>query len=589
MKPPSEVAMNQAMKILMASIAEQNSDSLSGSAVSTPTTKLLLRREAVETLQKAVTKATIREIAAVSHAINANTAVHKLPAELLIKIWSLVLSSYSRLDQEHRPGKYYRTLHVLARVSKSWANILRAETQLWTFINAGDSWKAVSIALARSADLPLTIVVPNPRIVGEFPGPRDPVTGRPGLHWLSNASHVEKFCQHMHRWKNVSLCTPAHRTLWSHLQADSSAAPNLEELVVGYRSLQSETIGPIFGGGAPNLQSLELRSSTITVKDASLFTTLRVIKLVKVSLHMSPSEFVVLLRRCPDLFSLTLIDSDVADAGDSRFEPLVLKSLRKIHLEKLSLCTCIFILSHIDTPELDSIIIVSSDMPEYPAREPSPCDEDLKKVSTSYVVSSARSLLRSSRGPHMLTILLLPRRFTFHSPNAGDVGLSVSIETMESRHYLRWALKLVEDELPEEVNLSLSLGGGYHCTSPDLLQLLPEMRSTVTTLHFHANLEGVNSLLKLLAKPSQSASKGEEKEWLLPRLTALYFTGTRNFSEGLVRLVNRRFAGSQAQLHSAPTGGLRYIFFDDVDVEPAALEKLYTVLGKERVLWGLQT
>ncbi|KAG8847471.1 hypothetical protein FRB96_001612 [Tulasnella sp. 330] len=589
MKPPTEAAMAQAIKVLMASIATENTKSFSVGTAENPTAKLLLRRKAVETLQRAVTKATTLEISAISHAINTHAAIHSLPTELLIKIWSTVLHSFTRLDQEHRPREYYRSLHTFARVSKSWAKILRSQAQFWTYINGGDSWNAVLAAIVRSGELPLTIVVPNPRTVGDFSSPRDPATGRPSLHWLSAAERVEEFCRHMHRWKTVSICTPVHRTLWGRLQTKGSTAPMLEDLVVGHRSFSSEATGLLFGGSTPNLRRVEVRSSEITEMDSPLFTALQVLKLAKVALKMSAVELLALLRRCPDLSELTLIDSDIADPEEPRLQRVVLKSLRKIRLEKLYLYTCVFILSRIDAPDLESLTIASSAVIMAPSWTSKVREERVTAVSTSHVVSCARNLIQNLKGPHILTILLLPRRVTFQSPNPEEAGFSVSIETTETRHYLRWALKMVEEELPEDVRVSLSFGRGYHCASPELLQLIPEMRATVTTLHFRESLEGVNALLRHLTKPLVPALEGGRTEWLLPRLAALHFTGTRDFSEGLLRLVDRRFVGLQTAPQPTSTEPLPvklwYILFDNVDVDAETLKRLHAALGKERILW----
>lgn len=568
--------------------AFQELTDLSLSTVSTRAA-LMVRRKALEALLRAFTKSANEEIASLSHTINSHSPIHLLPVELLMKVWFYVLPSG---DDAVRPGAYYDTLHALAQVSKSWASILRCEQQLWTFINGGDSWDVVTAAIRRSEGRPLTVVIPNPRTSGsEFATPNDPSTGRPVVHWLVIAERIEQFCQTMPRWQELSLFSPAsvHRTLWTHLQLKELSAPNLQSLVLGNRSIPDEHRSPLFGGETPALGSLQIRNSALN-RDCSLLklvTGLRSLELMKVTMLMPPAQFLALLQQCPRLMAIKLVDTNLADNAQ-KLKPVILVSLRSMHLESLTPRTLTFLLTHIHSPQCDSFKIISDVMHRvgHVTKDSDVCDMLSSRISR-WAKSAAKhmELYAGSTASPAISLQLSTNAITIQSIAPYVATFSIKLDVQTADFYVRWLVKLV-DQMPG-MKMALTLADGYHCTSPDLLQSLTHMKA-VTTLQFNKEVNGASSFLRRLSKP-RVMREGARAEWLLPNLNAIHFNGiSSDFEEGLLRLVDIRYEETRAKVAGFPArpmpAGLWYILFEDVRIDDSTFEKLIEAVGVDRIL-----
>lgn len=231
--------------------------------------------------------------------LNEAVALHRLPAELLLRIFFLSLQGC--LDG------YLDRLHTLKEVCVKWA-VLTDEPALWGVANGRDPWEDIEEALSKSEGTSLDV---------RWPGPASK---------LDEEEFFDTVSSHVDRWRSIELIRLLPESL--HLLS-SLSAPRLTDLHVIARGLP--VLANLFGGKLTHLRHLNLRGISLewnTVVTRNL-ETLRLEKLN----HLSPSiyQLVEILKSSPDLLDLVL-DQLIHHDTPLNETPVNLGSLRQLSL-----------------------------------------------------------------------------------------------------------------------------------------------------------------------------------------------------------------------------------------------------------------
>jgi len=354
--------------------------------------------EALRTALDSFRSLTLRRFAARARWLNSVTPISHLPAEILSRIFELVLEDERQGEQTHSLPQKPR----LTQVCSHWREVALDTPKLWSYIDS-DYGKAANAAyFTRSKQSPLHVVLkrPAPASFG-YPGP---------TKWSTIQTEVHKVARESHRLKLFQLrCEDASPAELSALF--SRPAPLLEDLALypieaaeesggdglEVRGQYSTTVfaqnghlGNLFGGKAPKLQNLLL--SMVALPWAS---TLFGPQLSRLTLHDLPSqvrpsahEVLSLLQRTPQLTHLSISSIAPVNVGTPFDDEISvpLNHLTDARLEAESAWALRKVLSHLVAPNvwnmLASCVLSPGPQPIFTLIQPPPASSFESVISS---------------------------------------------------------------------------------------------------------------------------------------------------------------------------------------------------------------
>ncbi|KAG9021313.1 hypothetical protein FRB95_002409, partial [Tulasnella sp. JGI-2019a] len=190
-------------------------------------------------------------IAELAQCFNAYAPIHRLPNELLVKIFALMLSPDC---YDLRPNPYCLTM--LGLVSKDWNSVICEVPSLWAQISSNYSDRENRVAVLRLKEHPLYIQY---------------ISGSLSAWDQDKTALLNLASREVHRWQsaNLVLYSDCMMALLHHFA--SSSVPNLEVLKIDCTRLQEQPNSiDIFSRGADRLRHVDLRNFPIPWKSRIL-------------------------------------------------------------------------------------------------------------------------------------------------------------------------------------------------------------------------------------------------------------------------------------------------------------------------------
>lgn len=255
---------------------------------------------------------------------NTFTPIHRLPKELFGDIILCTLDN---------PTTLLNTLHLVSLVARSWRQVVVETPSIWTTLASSIPRPAAEIFLQRSKNMPLSI----------------------HCHILPPLQFVDAIKKHSERWESVFFMPP--RGYRSDIPIDllRTPLPILERLTMVLCDRSRTRLQ--LSEGRP-LQMLQLGRISMNWTCARL-KGLRSLILIEVDFE-APSELLTLVRSCPALEVLNLIQIDdfvnsEADSSHYPDTPIHLPNLRSFHTESVSMTYLQPLLSVINAPNCRNI------------------------------------------------------------------------------------------------------------------------------------------------------------------------------------------------------------------------------------------
>ncbi|KAG8992969.1 hypothetical protein FRB93_002120 [Tulasnella sp. JGI-2019a] len=213
---------------------------------------------------------------------NANIPIHRLPDELLIRIFRF----YS-LGNNH-----YSALHTIALVSPVWANLVSNTSSLWAIVHSDHPRRIYQECLSKSGTSPLTVTFNDVRSDWSRMFILD-------AYALSVLTHAE-------RWRALRFTVTSPMSLEALESLLKVPVPLLEDLEIKYSIGTGDRELDIFPSGASRLRHLSL--TNIMVPPGSELLSGLVTLTISLSQipGLSAQQILYVLRACPDLIQLEL-------------------------------------------------------------------------------------------------------------------------------------------------------------------------------------------------------------------------------------------------------------------------------------------
>lgn len=259
------------------------------------------------------------------------TATERLHIDILTTILQQLA------DEAHviHPKDYFKLLHSLAQVSKSWSYLVKSTPALWTRVSSWHPRSVVEIFLDRSKEAPLHI---------------------DATFWSNRADYsafLTLVRQHLPRWHSITaICNRFGATLLRALRdsriLESEDATTLRHIKVGLREVGLRAVGldalwpdlHLIGGNLAGVQTLHLYDVALrdwdTMGSASKLSILCLKYIGKAAPDIQ--QFLAALRACQDLEELQLIDCHprVTDTSSESVAADSIVSLPRLHTISLT-------------------------------------------------------------------------------------------------------------------------------------------------------------------------------------------------------------------------------------------------------------
>lgn len=210
------------------------------------------------------------------------TSIEDLPSELLIPVFFEVMQSTVEI--------WFDSLHNLAQVSRSWAEVVLGSPQLWTAVTEEGPEVAWKSALRLSKSGPIDVHI--------------------GYDCSSQIVAAATTLENMRRWWTAKLILPPYHTpgdlhLNSQIQRSEAHVPLLRHLEI---SASYEYVLDPFPGGARNLRHFTLRGTTLRDWSSPLLLESNLSRLSLVNINVGPTvqQCFTILRHLPKLEKLLL-------------------------------------------------------------------------------------------------------------------------------------------------------------------------------------------------------------------------------------------------------------------------------------------
>ncbi|KAG8945251.1 hypothetical protein FRC04_001091 [Tulasnella sp. 424] len=284
---------------------------------------------------------------------NETLPIHSLPTELFLHVIHHHMRSYF----QDFGFDYYRRLLSLTRVCSRWCKIIRNTPSLWNRIHWSDSAKVVKIALRRSSNYPLDILLHTEHVEQE----------RRYMPWLINA-----LGRHRDRWRTLDISVPSP---WMKgvIHALKEPAPSLERLSLAkdttysvdeddtYSVEEDDTYGSeedatssigeldLFRGSAPRLSELTLNGMS-HCWDSEVIHGLTVLDLRCIN-FLSANTILDILSHSPRLRTLAIYRCITKSRANPSSPSIQLRHLTSLRLDLGRLDATEDLLGHIEASD----------------------------------------------------------------------------------------------------------------------------------------------------------------------------------------------------------------------------------------------
>ncbi|KAG8990759.1 hypothetical protein FRB93_003023 [Tulasnella sp. JGI-2019a] len=468
------------------------------------------------TANPAVQNAIREAIDRLRHQRSALTPVHGLPMEVLIQVFRHV----SGVDIRPARADTIESLHTLAKVCKTWANVIKGIPALWAVVHGAHSQAEWTSALKLSSSHPLTL-----NLIDDYQREEAYI-----LLWDSVSEHVW-------RWQSAWIVLVPYMNL-SSLEGDP--APILRELrLKGDGMLPSGRSLDLFRGrrGSKllhvNLEGVSLRDwSSPTLSGLHSLTLRNFIAEPALSL----SQFYGVLRACPSLRHLCIhAVVFLNDGTNSVISPgIPLSQLRELDLhnrtnifgaiDNLAMCNDLKIWCPDALLPSYLPLIIPHISPCFLAQFPSN-----QCIAMDIIGGSVR--LRVLHGGDQR----LPDSYTLHL--YGIDGIS---------DVLNKIIDLVI-AAPSDVHLTLSIQQLEHMKIAWVRDPLWRLRH-VESLEIVQCGSRLDEILHELSTPRAMAMGGGRERWMFPRLKHMTLKDSKWWTWGLLLdMLNSRATGGEEQ------------------------------------------
>ncbi|KAG9008681.1 hypothetical protein FRB93_006227 [Tulasnella sp. JGI-2019a] len=415
--------------------------------------------------------------------LNSQAPINRLPNELLIKIFTLTLTSD---HNEHALTPHY--IIGLSLVSKDWSRIVFKTPSLWGQISSRYSERENRVAILRSKGYPLKVYYSDEDVEGD------------DYRTLLIRSAIRE----AHRWQSAIFCLKYDSSLLLLRGAVSLSAPLLEELEIDCGDvpadiLEGENID-LFSGGADHLRHLSLSYFQI-LWSSPLLSRLETLTIMGSPIVPSPtaSELTDILRRCPKLYKFAMITIDeIRVLGDARSEVGIayLPALKSFTL-------------HLRNPEAFNRILSSVRIPECTmfSLRCSRATRNIFSDETSHITTALLSAIRST--PNISLSLSLSELNLTGRRTEDDPGIDITLNGDSPWELLA---SIIEPSVPwPPIDAYISCNELPYLQVTDLLGRIP----SITTVHLTGNSD------QYIAYLSYPTLNDCTYEWVLPNLREL--------------------------------------------------------------------
>ncbi|KAG8887285.1 hypothetical protein FRB98_000271 [Tulasnella sp. 332] len=453
---------------------------------------------------------------------NSFAPIHKLPVEILLKIFSLHLRDQYSFPTES-PALVFKSLHALAQVSSVWLAIIKESPKFWAWASGSTPEPVWRAALTLSRTQPLAVVVHA---------------------YFSRLGDVRSFwkeaCLHISRWRSASIIVYKD---WDLSLLDGGEASCLKrlQLCVHNRSYNDETkvVERLFQDRAPQLKHLNMTRVTLRSWSSDVLSGLQALELSYIRTNgPSLQQLVDVLHHCPDLEVLSLISvafaavQSVANAGNTQISLL---SLRKLKLQMVVTPLMEYLFDTMDIPRCTSFYIQGFDDTSSPTFLSS-----LTMALTPHIEAAIESRLENGVG--CTSIVVHEHRqlsLTCQTRRPSDLStrifsrLTLSLFDVPCSVVLEWISRIIIQSRREASTFSPSPRVHFEIHTlcyASLEDIFAFLRPTpwIHTLSLHSiSFRGYVDIIKALSSPSpisESDSSGggrDGREWLCPQLKVI--------------------------------------------------------------------
>ncbi|KAG8986643.1 hypothetical protein FRB94_003152 [Tulasnella sp. JGI-2019a] len=470
--------------------------------------------------------------------------IRELPPELLTNIFSWASGLSGRYHMDTRSSEpYVPRLQIMARVCRTWREIIEGTPALWAFITDQDKASAI-MALNRSQSHPIGLSFGDKRI---------------------DEALYTKVLNHSHRWIRASIQVRRRDEEKALQRLEEVNMPILQHLALGIPAWDRRPfVLDLFRDHPPQLTSLTLIKVAMRRWDAPVFgPRLRELKLMRIHTSGPTRENLhSILYACPELAHLELETVALSNETNEllpRRPPVQLPLLRTLVLKQLSPADAIDVLRMAETPYCNSCTISIE-------------SENMDSMMFSRVVEQIQQPFKACINScrileihlHNSTIHIICRND--RSPSS-DFDLKLGWGDSNEK-VLDWLDNMFLVRRPPLSPLPIHpefTDSDSSSSSPFNLLQLPDVRSlTITDLH-----GWTNHLAEALSTPRNSENGCAV--WMWPSLREVTIGPFKGSSEALLHMFETR---GEAASHPPGTEGIGTIaMLERVEVR----EKVFTL------------
>lgn len=480
-------------------------------------------RLALEELSAEASRRTVRLL----RRRNTLAAIHKLPVELILKIFMRVLE----VDGCAWSGQaYYLRLHDLAQVATEWSQIVKNFPDFWTVIDTSVHYTLVKAALARSKDLPVTVVSQDVGFGDSNPG------------WSTVLRHIR-------RWNAVEITRNRIDDLEALLKVlyEHGGAANLRRLRVKSDADATRAVSVIFGGDMPHFRRIELGGIIFVAWSPELLNRLEWLSLenihATVDVPMTLEQTLDLLRDCKRITFFRLSDVHFRDNTlRTAVSSIHLDTLTELNLEAIHPTSTYHILSSLRLPRCTSYRVCPSGT------------ENVGLILDALAACATRSVALALENADYLSLEVSDEKpWYLHPTQKQAVQFEIWPRTQSDRRFIMelgglpvvgftgWLTGESFQEILAVTPIDLTFNGRSLIVSEEDILCILERLSSVTFLALSNLSYDIDDILLRFCNP-QLAEPGPF-QWLLPNLQDLDIHGMSLNDILLLEIARQRARG----------------------------------------------
>lgn len=492
-----------------------------------------LEADSMQCALQSINNSLARRIADKRQKRNDLTPIHRLPPELITKLFHI--ASHTGHIQNILP-----ILHILAQVCRKWNILILQTPSLWTEISATFHPFDLKISLRRSRNAPLTIKFGPETLSFQSP------------------DKVPEVCRQLHRWAWAELYLADWSRIGPFLE---QPAPLIESIGIG--CLGGEVTVDLFAGQAPRLRHITLAYVCVPFH-SPIFSRLETLAIKNIHFGPSTSQLRHILKACPYLTTFTLFkvqgaaDTSIQDLG----EPIVLTQLKRVNIT----------FRELESDYYENLLpgIRAPNCTEFTMEWKFPSARTPAAVLGSFI-DPLRKILTSSND---VFFHISDTEFGFQD-QYGVRQPRVRLRTTATvpAEVFAWVVNTFRDELAHKSTV-LKLGPNLNGWGMGFLPVLDRLRD-VAEVSIGVNSTVVGGFLEYLRDPL--VGNNGVKQWRLPRLRKLTLSSSPPEGwDGLVEMIRRRYDSKEEQDEAAP------VSLEVLEL-PVLLEDLEKILGPDVV------